>query len=161
MRYSPRPIEEYSRKIDGKVYGPHTSEFLGRDSEAWNMAFLSYTYEKRPVHPDPQFTILVVNTVKTRLDTGELDRVDRLPAHLTVRSLLKMPAPQLVKVLHKEGLYQRLPMFKAYGQSWLDTIEKRSWLCSTYAEDGADPYEAIESTATAEEILRKIANRKP
>ena len=160
MRYSPRPIEEYSRTIKGTVCGPETSVFLKDDVEAWNLAFLSYDYAKRPTHADAKFSSHITYSMRTSLATGELDLVGRLPQTMTIRSLLMMPAPQFVKVLNHRNLYQQLPMFKQYGKAWLDLIEKRSWLCSTYVEGGGDQFEDLHSTDQAAEILRKIAYRK-
>lgn len=161
MRYSPRPIESYDRVIKGGSYGPHNSAFLNYDLEAWNLAFLSYDYDARPTHPDPQFTILAIRTVNTVLNTGALDLLGLLPASMTVRSLLRMPAPQAVKVLLEKSLFQRLPLYKAYGQTWLDTIQKRSWICRTQIQDKEAQLEDIESTAEVREILKNIFNSKP
>lgn len=161
MRYSPQPIEAYDRVIQGKTCGPSQSYFLKDDLEAWNLAFLSFDYAKRPVHTDHQFTVMVVKSLNTRVDTGAMDLLGRIPENLTIRSLLKAPAPQFIKVLQARNLYQKLPLYKAYGQPWLDTMGARSWLCATYVEEGEDAYADIESTATAEEILRSIAQRRP
>ena len=156
MRYSPRPIEDYGRTIQGKFVGPSTSHVLKDDAERWNLAFLSFDYDARPVPHDSQFTSLVLKTVATQLDTGLVDPTERNP--MMVRSLLKLPAPQFVKVIEFHSLLTQLPLYKALGNAWLTTIKERSWLCSAYVDEpGVDD---VESVADAARLLGLIAARR-
>ena len=155
MRYSPKPIEDYGRTIDGKFIGPSTSHVLKGDAERWNLAFLSFDYAARPVPPDAQFTSLVLKTVATRLDTGEIDVTER---KVLVRSLLRMPAPQFVKVIEHHSILPQLPLFKAMGSAWLATIRARSRICATYDDEpGVDD---VESVADAARLLSLISARR-
>ncbi|MBT2325526.1 hypothetical protein J7E62_24640 [Variovorax paradoxus] len=151
MRYSPRPIEDYGRVIRGKFIGPRTSLLIKEDAERWNLAFLSFDYDARPVPQNPQFTSLVVKTVATRLDTGAIDYNARGP--LIVRSLLKLPAPQFVKVIEFHSILTQLPLYRALGNSWLTTIKERSYLCATA---GSDVEDDVESLAMAQQVLAAI-----
>ncbi|VTU31913.1 hypothetical protein H4CHR_02904 [Variovorax sp. PBS-H4] len=159
MRYSPRPIEDYGRIAHGKdgpqFVGPRNSVFLSKDVECWNLAFLSFDYDARPTPANPQFTSLVVKTVATRLDTGEIDYHGA--GSMSVRSLLKLPAPQFVKVIEVHSILRQLPLYKALGNRWLATIKERSWKCATY-EDGVD--DDVESVAQAQALLASIASRR-
>jgi hypothetical protein len=163
MRYSPKPIEKYGRFVTdasgNQVFvGPSTSLLLKNDPERWNLAFLSYDYDARPVPPNNQFTSLVLKTVVTRLDTGALDLTESLSAPLLVRSLLRMPAPQFVKVIEYSAILTQLPLYKALGNQWLSTIKERSWLCSAYVEDEDEL--TVESMGDAMRVLAAIAARK-
>lgn len=157
MRYSPRPIEDYGRTIGGKFIGPRTSVLLKDEVERWNLAFLSFDYDARPVPQNPQFTSLVVKTVATRLDTGELDYNADGP--MMVRSLLKLPAPQFVKVIEVHSILAQLPLYKALGNAWLATIKERSWLCST-ADDGVDPDADPRAVAEAQKLFTALMSRR-
>jgi hypothetical protein len=158
MRYSPKPIEKYGRFIEGKFIGPSVSHLLRDDPERWNLAFLSFDYDSRPVPHNPQLTSLVLKTVATRLDTGALDLTEQLGAPLLVRSLLKMPAPQFVKVVEHSAILGQLPLYKALGNRWLTTIKERSWICANYVDesDNGD----VESLEDATRFLAAIAARR-
>lgn len=140
LRYSPKPIEDYNVVVPGGVHaGPGHSFMLRADEEAWNLAFLSHPYELKPEHPDPQFTTLVQRTVNVVLDTGEIDRIGRVPPHRKVRSTLWLPAPDFLQEIRTrlipakgKGMVQlvhRLPLYLAYGDSWFNVMLQRSKLC--------------------------------
>lgn len=162
VRYSQEPIEHYGRELGGTFYGPSMFSFLKDDSEAWNLAYLSFDFSKRPVPTDAQFTVLVRRTVLTRLDVADdenaaVDLLGTAPMRLTVRSLLRTPAPRFVHLISsRRSLLNRLPLYRHFGSTWLKTIEERSWLCRTQDEE-AD--EDIRSTAVASHVLRQIASR--
>ena len=157
MRYSPRPIEDYGRVVGGKFIGPRTSLLLREEVERWNLAFLSFDYDARPVPQNPQFTSLVVKTVATRLDTGEIDYNASGP--MLVRSLLKLPAPQFVKVIEVHSILAQLPLYKALGDAWLATIKERSWLCST-SDDGPELEADPRAVAEAQKLFAALMSRR-
>ncbi len=156
MRYSPKPIEDYGRTINGEFVGPSTSRLLAEDPERWNLAFLSFDYDARPVPRDPQFTSLILKTVATRVDTGEFDVGERNKP-LLVRALLQMPAPQFVKVIEFHSILTQLPIYRAQGAGWLATIKARSWICGTFDEDEVSDPESLDQ---AQQLLSAIAKRK-
>ncbi len=129
LRYSPKPIEGY--------HGPAHLTLLA-SPEAWNLAYLSHPFEKKRYHKDPQFSVHVWNSLRTNLSTGQLERIPG-SEHLTLQPLLRMPAPWLVRWFSKNSkITVNLPLYKAYGQAWLITVEQRSWGCGTYEDDPAD-----------------------
>lgn len=117
-RYAPHPM--------GSYMGDRPS-IITRLPQ-WNLAFLSHPYEKLPLHKDPKFEVLVVRTARTRMSNGDEDVVGEHDD--TLETLLSLPAPQFLKVFKSLPLKKfEYPMYKAYGQQWLDTMEQRSWLC--------------------------------
>lgn len=112
------------------VIGPATSCLLDTD-ESWNLAFLSYDYTKSLQHPDSHFTVNIRATVQWRLDAGGEDVARQLPASSLFASLLQLPAPRFVHLVKSHPLLHDLPMYKAYGQAWLRTIEERSHYCNS------------------------------
>ncbi len=127
IRYSPRPRDQYFRKVGSTILGPVTSKLLDR-VEMWNLAYLSFDYECALEHPDPLFTTYVRRTVQSRLD-GSGPAPGECPTKL-VESLLNLPAPRFTYlVLRNKPLLQSLPLFKAYGAAWVQSIVQRERLC--------------------------------
>lgn len=127
IRYSPRPRDQYFRKVGSTILGPVTSKLLDR-VEMWNLAYLSFDYERTLEHPDPLFTTHVRRTAQSRLD-GSGPAPGECPTKL-VESLLNLPAPRFTYlVLRNKPLLQSLPLFKAYGAAWLQSIAERERLC--------------------------------
>ncbi len=141
-------------RIIGKhAYGPATSTLL--DSEAtWNLAFLSHDFNKTIDHPDPNFTTHVRRTVQTKLDGSGLG-IGEDPATL-VASLLVLPAPRFVYLIKKHKVLQSLPLSQVYGQEWLETIEKRSWLCEVESDLNVSHYPDIQNLEQAQELIERI-----
>ena len=139
LRYSPQPIDAYNAKIAGTIdAGPGHAVFLRDDPEAWNLAFLSHPYEKQPENLDGQFTVNVRRTVNTVIATGEVDVLGKLPARLTVRRFLQGPPQDFIHAVESlqclqagkmVALLDRLPMYQAYGDEWLETMRERAGLC--------------------------------
>ena len=158
MRYSPKPIAAYTSSVEGKPYGPADSKFIGQDQAGWNLAFLSFNFDARCIHPDSQFTTLVRRSVVTRLDDGKLDMLGAAPDSELVRSLLlTLTAPQFVKKIQGSALLKYLPLYKAYGETWMKTIEQRSWLCATYEDDIDD---TVGSLDAAQAVLTAISAKR-
>ena len=157
LLYAPKPIEAYTRTLGGKRYGPEYSKLLD-SPEAWNLAFLSHDYDKEFQHSDPQFTTLVRRTLQTRLDGRGLG-IGLDPTTL-VGSLLNLPAPRFVYLLRcNPTLVGTLPLFAAYGESWLKTIELRERVCETgWKEDGMGTTTKI-ACEVAANLIAKL--RKP
>jgi hypothetical protein len=149
--YSPRPREAYNKSINGTVYGPASSSLL-EATEAWNLAFLSNDFENRLHHPDPYFTTNVRRTTQTLLDGSGIDLTESFPLSQRVASLLRLPAPRFVYLIHKFAHLKSLPMYTAYGEEWLATIEERSHLC--YVDDW-EP-ETIADLSQANSVLALI-----
>ena len=156
--YAPKPIEEYTRVLGGKHYGPEFSKLLDTP-QAWNLAFLSHDYDKEFQHSDPQFTTLVRRTLQTRLDGGGLG-IGLDPSTL-VDSLMGLPAPRVVYLLRcNPTLVNTLPLFIAYGGEWLKTIEARERLCAAGWHEDLEFHHVPQSiTDAASSLIAKF--RKP
>lgn len=150
IRYSPRPISDYTKTHAGVELGPGTSVML-KPAQAWNLAYLSYDYDKSIQHPDPEFTVLVRRTCQTKLDGTGLDVVGNSGVPL-VESLLELPAARFVHLITQHPALKTLPMFTAYGQPWLDTITARSYKCQT---DESPPDNVVDFSA-ARALLAKF-----
>jgi hypothetical protein len=130
VRYSEKPIEEYRQVIGGKVYGPAMSTLLSQ-SQAWNLAYLSFDFDSHLHHPDPYFSTNVRRTIQSRLDGSGLDLAGlHQPAEL-VQSMLDLIAPRFVYLIRRSPILESLPMYLAYGPSWVDLIDQRARLVTT------------------------------
>lgn len=127
IRYSPRPKDTYPGTREGTRYGPATSTLLDTQ-EAWNLAYLSHDFEKVLIHKDPYFTN-VRRTTQTLLDGSGLDLTGSNPPSGLVASLLRAPAPRFVHLIQRHAVLSSLPMYTAYGEAWLTTIEARAHIC--------------------------------
>lgn len=105
-----------------------SSLILNDDEAAWNLAYLSYDFEKLRSHPDPHFSTHVRRTLQHVLLTGETDLAGKVPAHLTVRGFFRFPPPKAMFQLLAMKRREALPLFKAYGTGWLVLAEQRSHL---------------------------------
>lgn len=160
LRYSPKPIEDYTKVLAGKPYGPAHSKLLD-SPEAWNLAFLSHDYDAEFQHRDPMFTTYVRRTLQTRLD-GEGLGIGHDPTTL-VGSLLTLPAPRFVYLLRgNHQLVSTLPLFTAYGANWLANILNRERLCEagSFVDHWAEGAEA-KSEAVAAELFARIRRPPP
>lgn len=128
IRYSPRPRETYQGSHGGTRFGPATSTLLV-SQEAWNLAYLSHDFEKVLMHKDPNFSTNVRRTTQTLLDGSGLDLTGSSPVSCLVASLLRAPAPQFVYLIQRHAILKSLPMYTAYGEAWIATIEERSRIC--------------------------------
>ena len=88
LRYSPKPIEAYTKVLAGKPYGPAESKLLDT-AQAWNLAYLSHDYDAEFQHKDPMFTTHVRRTLQTKLDGSGLG-IGHDPTTL-VGSLMGLP----------------------------------------------------------------------
>jgi hypothetical protein len=136
IRYSPKPLSEYAGTVQGTPYGPAHSTLLCVP-QAWNLAYLSFDFDKALHHRDPYFSTHVVRTMQTRLDGGGEDIIEKYPPSQLVQGLLSLPAPRFVYLIRHHSVLQQLPLFLNYGQAWLDTIEERSRICG--ADDVEEP----------------------
>lgn len=66
IRYSPVPIEEYGAPTS-------SSGFLKDDQDAWNLAYLSWDFDKCKTWPDPHFSTHVRRTLQFVIASGALD----------------------------------------------------------------------------------------
>lgn len=126
LRYSPKPIEGYTQVLGGKPYGPAESALLDSPA-AWNLAYLSHDWVSQFQHPDPMFSTHVRRSTQTRLDgtgLGLLEDESRL-----VGSMMAMTAPRFVYLIRRSPALTSLPLYLAYGKSWLDTVDSRARHC--------------------------------
>lgn len=145
QRYSPEPLAAYKHAAMFK--------FLVEDPQAWDLAYLSWPFESGML-PDPHFGVNCRRTLQFVMGTGKLDIASQLPTSLTLRSLMKGPAPQAVKLILSLKRLKETPMYLAYGEPWAETLMKRSRL---YRE----PYDAeydfeVKSVANAAEVIAKV-----
>jgi hypothetical protein len=153
IRYSPRPLESYQTGEPGSRYGPATSTLLSRQ-EAWNLAYLSFDYEEALQPLDAHFTVHVRRTCQTRLDGNGIELVasdDRI----LVSSWLRLPAPRFVHLIKAHKHLRDIPMYVAYGDQWVSTIEHRAHLCQTHE----DPPDNVVDFSAARALLEAIRNK--
>ena len=119
-RYSREPLEAYK----------HASMFklLADDEVTWNLAYLSWDFESRRATPDSHLSVNCHRTLQFVVETGELDLIGSIPNKFKVRGLMSCPAPQAVQRIANLSRVKELPLFRAYGQNWLDTLLARSRL---------------------------------
>lgn len=156
IRYSRRPLSAYKKTTRTHSYGPATSALLDTQ-ETWNLAYLSHDYEKRLDNADPMFTSYVRRTAQTLLDGSGIDMCAPKDQSLVVGSLLRLPAPRFVYLIRQHPILHKLPLYMAYGDSWLDLIERRSRIC--LVGDEADTDSAIDNVRDlrqAQAILERI-----
>lgn len=116
MLYSVRAPQSYALGKRG---------LLANDVDAWNLAWLSHGVT---FHPDPRFTALVRRTLQFVLVTGGIDLIDRVPITDKVRGLMRFaPAHVVKKILEAEHLAD-MPLYAAYGSTWVETMTKRARL---------------------------------
>lgn len=136
IRYSPKPRSEYKRMIQGAPFGPSESRLL-EPPEVWNLAYLSFPYERLVDHPDPMFTTHVRRSTQMRLDGTGLG-LSEDPTTL-VGSLLSLTAPRFLHLLARSPAIATLPLLQIYGADWLNLVHDRARVCEWGAPPD-DPY---------------------
>ena len=155
-RYSPRPREAYGQILHGFAFGPSASPLLDT-VQAWNLAYLSYDFEANPDHPDVQFSTLVRRSTQVRLHDGTLGLADELKD--LSGSWLLLPAPRFVYLVQNFKFLSEIPLYQAYGQAWLDTIQARGRLCqASFGPPEPLDYDA-EITASGSKTADGLFNR--
>lgn len=152
-RYSPQPIDSYSKMAGGVHIGPAFSGLLKSDAEAWNLAYLSHPYERAPEPADPQFTTLVRRTVNMPRRGPELDVAGARPPEETVRGLLRLVPEEFWFAFMEDDLAKRTPLFAAYGEAWLLRVMSRALAPWTPAE-----HESGLDVSQAAHILSKFTD---
>lgn len=145
MRYSPMPIDHYPV--------PNASKFLKPDEQAWNLAWLSFDFDNNVAHPDAKFSTHISATVRTLVRTGVVDVANDNPEQ-TVREFLKKPAPKAVQMILAMTHLHKLPMYKAYGPEWVNTILQRSHLAQEAHDAEFDS--PVPSTKQAMKLLKRF-----
>ena len=125
-RYSPRPIDAYSRNVRGVVVGPASSCVLNWDGEAWNLAWLSHEYETMREPADPRFTTLVQQSVNMVRASGRIDITGLLDPSQTMRGLLQLAPEEFMYRAETDGSITRTALYAAYGDAWLDRVRERA-----------------------------------
>ena len=139
MRYSPQPIEYYSRNLLDLRVGPAQSPFLRDDPLAWNLAWVSHNYDATPQASDPKFTTHVRETARNHELRKHLNKLPEQFYHAVF-----VLQPRLVR---------SLPMFAAYGLPWVNTVQQRA----RWAEPNDPLLDApIGNTALALQHLTRI-----
>ena len=115
--YSPKPPKSY-----------RTSLTILDSIELWNLAYLSHDFESAQYHADPSFAVHVRRTAQTRLDGRGLNLIDD-PTVKTVKSLLTLPPARFVLLMRHFPYLRNLPLYAAYGQDWLETMDQRAVYC--------------------------------
>ena len=137
--------------VDGVFRGPSTLPYLARDLEAWNLAYLSFNFDAKPVCPFPEFGPLVARTMRTDLTTGLSHPPGvHLPRHLTLRPLLRQPPREFASSLLEHPAVRQLPLYRGFGEDWLRVVFERSWIGGEVADEG------LEEEASALEMRRLL-----
>lgn len=149
IRYSPRPLSEYTSKV---FPGPAEDSRVDRP-EIWNLAYLSYDYEKSLKHKHPYFLSLVRRTCQFNVLDHTIDLTWAQGGKLFF-NVMRKPAPWVVNWLQRNPeILRALPLYEAYGPKWFDTMLARSRLCGDH---GHEPEPAIESYAEATGLIARI-----
>jgi len=158
VRYSAKPIEEYGRVIDGVYRGPSELPGLRSDLEGWNLAYLSFNFDAKPVCPFPEFGALVARTLRTDLTTGtSLPHGVPLPRQLSIRPFLRQPPREFVTTMLTHPIVRKLPLYKGFGEGWLRTIFERSWIGGEVADDGREEEAGLlEMRRLMDRLARKV-----
>lgn len=119
MRYSTKPLAEYKHAQPFKI--------LHSDPDAWNLAYLSWDWEDG-AFPDPHLSVNVWHTLMFVMETGVVDLANQAHNNDKVRGLMRNPPPRVVHLITNLPNLASTPMFKAYGQQWVDTMTQRSYL---------------------------------
>lgn len=119
IRYSPVPIEEYGAPTS-------SSGFLNDDQDAWNLAYLSWDFDKRKTWPDPLFSTHVRRTLQFVIASGALDLTNEANTSRTVRGFLRAPAPAAAYQMTRMRRVKELPLYLAYGEEWLNRVNARA-----------------------------------
>lgn len=149
MRYSPHSMKRYA--------SPTVCMLLSEDVRRWNLAYLSLDWSKiRSGTPkDPHFCDLVNRSVNMSIATGISSLVNPAPDNEKVLGWLEMPPPQLVHKLKTMRHFDKLPLFKAYGQEWFNVLEKRA---AEWREPHLEGYDfPLLSFGDANELLRRVS----
>jgi len=99
---------------------------LTSDEAVWNLAYLSWDMEKQPMWPDPHFSTHVRHSIQFVLATGVSDVTGMTEDRDTVRGFMTRPAPEAAAKIAGMARLKQLPLFRAYGEIWLDTLQARA-----------------------------------
>lgn len=130
MRYSPEALERYPVAS--------RSMLLAGDPLAWNLAWLSWDWENYPVHPDPAFTGHVHRTMQFVIEDGVIDVARLYPDNAKVGAFMTLPPPSAALKLLALELRESVPLYRAYGAVWLETVMARSHLYREPHDDSLD-----------------------
>lgn len=145
IRYSPKPIEHYGTPTS-------TSTFLKPDPAAWNLAYLSWDFDKCKVWPDPHLSTHVHRTLQFVIATGAIDLAGSVDIGKKVRGFLLAPAPAAAYQISSMRRVKELPLYLAYGEEWLNRVNAR-------ARDWREPHDerfdfAIDDFSLSLELIR-------
>lgn len=144
IRYSPHPIAHYGMSAG--------SSLLTSDEAAWNLAYLSWDIEHHPLWPDPHFSTHVRRSIQFVLATGRSDITGTTEDRYTVRGFMTRPAPEAVAKIAGMVHLKQLPLFLAYGEKWLDTLQARA---RNYREAHDDSFDfAVPDCSAALALIR-------
>lgn len=145
-RFSPEPVHAYQAAGMFKL--------LLEDEAAWNLAYLSWDFDNPELRPDPNFSVNVRRTLQFVLATGQIDLTESVSRLEKVHGLINGIPPQVARRLTELKRVTELPLFKAYGQSWLDMVLCRSRL---YREPHDETFDfEIESVKDSMGLLGKL-----
>ena len=144
-RYSSEPIDAYKFASMFRL--------LVEDEVTWNLAYLSWDFEAKKGIPDAHFSVHCHRTLQFIFDTGELDLVGAISDKYKVRGLMTCPSPQAVRRIANLSRVKELPLYRAYGHGWLDTLLARSRL---YREPANAEFDfEVKSLALAFSVIQK------
>lgn len=142
-RYSPKPISAYGFSA--------SSTLLNTDVAAWNLAYLSWDVDNKVMWPDPYFSTHVRRTIQFVIADGVSDVTGMTPDSESVRGYFLLPAPRAVLLVQGMRHFSSLPMYKAYGEVWRETIVARSHM---YRD--AQEYPEVKITQATLDLIRRL-----
>ena len=154
IRYSKKNKDTDRGNHKETEYGAATYTLIDTP-QAWNLAYLSHDFEAKVYHSDPYFSTHVRRTCQTKLDGSGFDLLQACRPQELFASLLTHPAPRFVFLILQHPILRTLPMFLSHGESWIRTIEERSWLCASVDPlyfDDKDPMDLSPARGALEKI---------
>lgn len=162
LRYSPRPLEDYACRIRDFSCGPAASMLLKRSTAVWNLAWLGFDYEanfEHPFHKDPAYNVRVYHSSNYVMAARAVDISALAPDEVKVAGMLRYPAEEFVDWLLSTETHRRLPLYEAYGDEWVATIQQRAKRAQggdIATELTRSTVAAVEDTAQAQDLLKRF-----
>lgn len=129
FRYAPKAVEKY-----GQTRGMRSSSLWRFNEGMFNLAWLSLPIEQSPLvylltDKDEE---LVRRTARWDLSYHRVSRRSFDPPYSILESYFVLPPAEAIEAVRNYRHYQRLPLYRTYGEKWFDTMQARIQLCRTH-----------------------------
>ncbi len=129
FRYAPKEVDKYPQ-----TRGKRCNRMWYFEQGMFNLAWLSLPIEKSPqvyelTEKDEE---LVRRTARWDLTYHRVSRRSFDPPHTILESFFVLPPAEAIERIRHYPHYQRLPLYRANGEKWFDTMQARIGLCRTH-----------------------------